>query len=270
MRLPLLLGASYAVGCALLFSFQTFFIYAPTAGAASPEALGLAGIHVGHLKTADGETLELWSAVAAPGKPTIAFFHGNAGNLTDRAATLRMFQDQGYGFVALDWRGYGNSTGRPSEHAFHDDGRALIETMIEDMHVPESAIILYGESIGTGVATTLAVEWDVAGLVLQSPYTSVADAARRQLFWVPIDLLLTERFSNIDKITRVREPVLIIHGEADTLFPIPMAESVAAAARSKVSTAYLAGVGHNDVSVLDVAPALEAFVASLGIGSPPR
>jgi fermentation-respiration switch protein FrsA (DUF1100 family) len=172
-----------------------------------------------------------------------------------------MFQDKGYGFVALEYRGYGNSSGTPSEHAFYDDGRLVLNTIVEDMHVPESSVILYGESIGTGVATKLAVERQVAGLVLQSPYTSVADAARRRFFWLPIDLLLTERFSNIDKINRVEE---------DDLFPVSMARAIEAKATSRVSSAYFADAGHNNISVLDIGMHLQDFVATLAVEPIPR
>jgi fermentation-respiration switch protein FrsA (DUF1100 family) len=270
VRLPLVLLAAYVTAAGMLFTFQKSFIYVPTVGSEPPAAFGMADVRVSRLHAADGASLELWSAAAASGKPTIAFFHGNAGNLSHRAPIFRMFQDKGYGFVALEYRGYGNSSGTPSEHALYDDGRLVLDTIVEDMHVPESSVILYGESIGTGVATKLAVERQVAGLVLQSTYTSVADAARRRFFWLPIDLLLTERFSNIDKIDRVQEPLLILHGEEDDLFPVSMARAIEAKATSRVSSAYFADAGHNNISVLDIGMHLQDFVASLAVEPIPR
>ncbi len=267
LRLPLILLVLYVAAGALLFTFQKSFIYVPTVGAEPPSDLGLDDVRVSHLRTADGEKIELWSAAAAPGRPTVAFFHGNAGNLTHRAATLRMFRDKGYGFVAIEYRGFGNSTGTPSEQALYEDGRLVLDTIVDDMRIPASSVILYGESLGTGIATKLAVERQVAGLVLQSPYTSVADAAKRQFFWLPVDLLLTERFSNIDKIDQVQEPVLILHGVEDSLFPVSMAKEIEAKATSRVSAAYFADVGHNDLSVLDIGLQLENFVAVLALES---
>ncbi len=263
VRVPLILMAFYFAAAALLFTFQKSLIYVPTAGAEPPSALGMDDVQVSYLQTSDDEKLELWSADAVPGKPTIAFFHGNAGNLTHRAPILRMFQDMGYGFVALEYRGYGNSTGTPSEQALYDDGRLVVDTIVNDMRIPAGAIILYGESLGTGIATKLAAEREVAGLVLQSPYTSVSEVAKRHFFWLPVDLLLTERFSNIDKIAQVQEPILILHGVHDSLFPVSMAKEIETKATSRVSSAYFADVGHNDLSVLDIGLHLENFVALL-------
>jgi len=266
LRLPLALLAAYVLAAGVLFTFQKSFIYVPTAGAADPASLGLEDVRVGRLQTKDGETLEFWSSDPAPGNPTIVFFHGNAGNLMHRIPTFRTFRDRGYGFVALDYRGYGNSTGKPTAAALHDDARLLLKTVTDSMHVPASSILLYGESLGTGLATRLASEEDVAGLVLQSPYTSVADAARQGFFWLPVGLLLTETFSNIDYIGQVREPVLIIHGEDDSLFPVGMAQEIASKAPSRVTTAYLAGIGHNDMSALDIGLHLQDFVGLLAAG----
>ncbi|MNU30338.1 Alpha/beta hydrolase family protein [compost metagenome] len=270
LRLPLIFLALYVAAAALLFAFQKSFIYVPAVGAEPPSAFGMDGVMVTHLQTADGEELEVWSSAATPGRPTIAFFHGNAGNLSDRAPTLGMFKAKGYGFVAMDYRGYGNSTGTPSEQALYDDGRLVLDTIINVMQIPASSVILYGESLGTGIATTLAAELGVAGLVLQSPYTSVAEAAKRQFFWLPVDLLLTERFSNIDKIARVHEPVLILHGLEDSLFPVSMAKDIEAMATTKVSSAYFANVGHNDLSVVDIGLHLDNFVALLAHEPPIR
>lgn len=270
LRLPLILLALYIAVALLIFAFQKSLIYLPTVGAEPPTFFGMDDVRVTLLQTDDGEDLEVWSSPAAPGRPTIAFFHGNAGNLSDRAATLGMFKSKGYGFVAMDYRGYGNSTGKPSEQVLYDDGRLVLDTIINVMKVPASSVILYGESLGTGIATKLAVERQVAGLVLQSPYTSVAEAAQRQFFWLPVDLLLTERFSNIDKIARVQEPVLILHGLEDGLFPVSMAKDIETKATTKVSSAYFADVGHNDLDVIDIGLHLDNFVALLPLEPPIR
>jgi fermentation-respiration switch protein FrsA (DUF1100 family) len=174
-----------------------------------------------------------------------------------------MFQALGLGFVALDYRGFGNSTGKPSEAALYRDAEQVVAYLRKDFERQDSGIILYGESLGTGIATELATRRQFAGVVLQSPYTSVAAAAKRRFFWLPVDLLLTERFSNIDRIARINAPLLVIHGKEDELFPVDMAQKLVETAQSPKTGIYLNDTGHNDLDIRDIANHLSTFVASL-------
>ena len=220
----------YLVICAAMWLFQRKMVYIPDVGVRPPSSYGLDGVDRVVLTTADGENLEGWSWKGDPTKPVIAFFPGNAGNLSHRAITFRMFKALGLGFVALDYRGFGNSTGQPSEMTLYRDAKQILDYMREQLGVEDSRIVLYGESLGSGIATELATRGSFAGVVLQSPYTSVAAAAKRRFFWLPVDLLLTERFSNIARIDRINAPLLVIHGREDELFPVQMALSTIASA----------------------------------------
>jgi pimeloyl-ACP methyl ester carboxylesterase len=253
----------YLVICAAMWLFQRSMIYVPDVGARPPSAYGLQSVEKIGLDTPDGEKLEAWSWKGDPGKPVIAFFHGNAGNLSHRAITFRMFQALGLGFVALDYRGFGNSTGQSSEAALYRDAEQVLAYINEKFGVKDLKIVLYGESLGSGVVTEMATRRPFAGVVLQSPYTSVAAAAKRRFFWLPVDLLLTERFSNIDRIDRINAPLLVIHGRDDELFPVDMAETLVEKARSPKTGVYLANTGHNDLDIRDIADHLNPFVASL-------
>lgn len=262
-RLLITAAVIYGVSAAALFAFQKQIIYAPTVGAYAPDVYGLKDTNVEHIVTPDGFTLEMWSSAAGPGKPTIAFFHGNAGNLAHRVPTLRMFQDKGYGFVALDYRGYGNSTGSPAESALYADARLVLDHIASNLHIDPDALVLYGESLGTGIATKLASERDVAAVILQSPYTSISDAAKHRFFWLPVDLLLTERLSNIAGIDRLNAPLLIMHGEQDELFPVDMAKLLYEKAKTVKAAVYFQGVGHNDLNVLDIGMQLDNFISTM-------
>jgi fermentation-respiration switch protein FrsA (DUF1100 family) len=253
----------YLVICAAMWLFQRNMIYIPDVGARPPSAYGLYSVEKIVLDTPDGEKLEAWKWKGDPKKPVVAFFHGNAGNLADRAITFRMFQALGLGFVALDYRGFGNSTGKPSEPALYRDAEQVVAYLRKDFERQDSGIILYGESLGTGIATELATRRQFAGVVLQSPYTSVAAAAKRRFFWLPVDLLLTERFSNIDRIARINAPLLVIHGREDELFPVEMAQTLVEKAQSPKTGIYLNDTGHNDLDIRDIASNLDTFLASL-------
>lgn len=236
----------YCLICGLMWFFQTSFIYQPTIGAPTPSNAGLKDTKAVALTTADGVEIEGWVSSAAPTKPTIVLFHGNAGNLRHRVGLLKTLQSQGFGFVAIDYRGYGNSSGDPSEQGLYADARATLEYAQRDLRLAPKSIVLFGESVGTGVATQMATEGEFAALVLQSPYTSILDKVGERFPWLPASLLLTERFNNIDKIKGVDEPLLVFHGQQDNLFPLSMGEAVFAAARSKKDMVVFEGSGHND------------------------
>jgi fermentation-respiration switch protein FrsA (DUF1100 family) len=124
-------------------------------------------------------------------------------------------------------------------------------------------VVLYGESLGTGIATETATKRPVDGVVLQSPYTSIADAARDRFPWLPVDLLLTERFSNVPQIAHINAPLLILHGEEDELLPVSMAQSIFDAAAGAKRMEVLAGVGHNDIDPESMRDTLASFVESI-------
>ena len=253
----------YLLICAAMWLFQRSMIYIPGVGARPPSAYGLYDVEKIVLDTPDGEKLEAWGWQGDPKKPVVAFFHGNAGNLANRAITFRMFKALGLGFVALDYRGFGNSTGKPSEALMYRDAEQVIAHINGAFERQDNSIILYGESLGTGIATELATRRQFEGVVLQSPYTSVAEAAKRRFFWLPVDLLLTERFSNIDRIARINAPLLVIHGNEDELFPVEMAQTLIERAQSPKTGIYLADTGHNDLDIRDIANHLSTFVSSL-------
>lgn len=252
----------WAAVCVCLWAAQTRMMYHPTVEDRDPSAYGLAGVERSALKTPDGETLEVWSAPAQPGKPTVAYFHGNAGNLGHRRDAFRSFQEMGLGVVAVSHRGYGASTGTPRAKALRADAALVLDHMNAEMGIPDGDIIVYGESLGTGLATELAATRDLAGLIIQSGYTSTLEKARSMAPFVPVGLLFTERLDVLGHIGEVAEPVLILHGDRDEIFPIEMARRVGAAARPPVEPVVIPDAGH-DLRPAFLAPHIAAFVAGL-------
>jgi fermentation-respiration switch protein FrsA (DUF1100 family) len=152
---------------------------------------------------------------------TIIYFHGNAGTLDNRIHKLNHFKDMEVNFLIIAWRGFSGNQGSPSEKGLYIDGRSAVNWVLKQ-GVIEEDIILYGESLGTGIATELAQHRNFAGVILETPFTSMINAAKKFYPYIPVNLLLKDRFENFKKIKNINSPVLIMHGEKDTIVPFTM------------------------------------------------
>lgn len=207
------------------------------------------------------------TALLAPGRPAgavILHFHGNGGSVEDRLELGQRLTDAGYVVVLAEYRGYGGTAGRPGEEPFARDAAAWRAWAAG--RFPGRHLVLWGESLGTAVVTRLAAEASgVAGVVLESPFTSVADLARVQFPWLPIRLLLRHPFESLQYMPRLRTPVLVIASAADPITPADHARRMAAAAPDG-RLVVLPGGAHpavlNDASGLGIDAAL-AFIAGL-------
>jgi fermentation-respiration switch protein FrsA (DUF1100 family) len=195
------------------------------------------------LKTDDGETLLAWSIAPAPKRPLILYFHGNAGGLDLRAERFRAMAEAGIGLLAIEYRGYASSTGSPSERGLKLDGEAAYAAAIASGVAPERIVAL-GESLGAGVAVALAARHKVGALVLDSPYSSIADVAAATYWFVPVRALLRDPFRNDLLIGSVDAPVLIVHGTKDGVVPIRFGEKLFALANSPKEFWRVEGAAH--------------------------
>lgn len=236
----------YGLVLAYLYLMQRHLIYMPDKAIAAPAEYGLAGFKDVRTLTADGLHVQLWHCPAANGFPTVLYLHGNASHLGNRAGILSALAERGFGVLGLSYRGYGKSEGSPTEIGLYEDARAAVRFLTEIQHLPLSQIVLYGESLGSGVAVQMATEFAVGGLVLQSPYTSVAGRAAEIYFYIPVRLLIKDRFDSIDKIARVTSPLLIFHGERDDTIPIAHGKALLALARAQKKAFFFPQVSHND------------------------
>ena len=156
---------------------------------------------------------------------TVVFFHGNAGSLENRIHKLNHFQDMNINFLIIAWRGFSGNNGKPSEQGLYEDGKSAIN-WITEKQVDEKNIILYGESLGTGVATHLAQNKSYAGIILETPFTSMIDAAKTFYPYIPVNLLLKDKFENYKKVKNINSPTLVMHGEADQIVPFSMGKKI--------------------------------------------
>ncbi len=221
--------AGYAVLAVAVMLVQRRLIYKPDARRTTPEAQGLAGIDVWTVAAPDGAMLIAWYRKAALGQPTLLYFHGNAGYIELRADRLADLASRGFGVLMPSYRGYGGSTGKPSEAALIADAKLMFDTL-RATGIAASDIIVFGESLGTGIATQLAAAKTARGLVLDSPYTSMVDLGTRDYPWLPVRHLLWDHYDTHRHIRRVTVPVLVLHGEADGLVPCDMGRAIAKAA----------------------------------------
>ena len=223
MLLKIVLTAAIAYACLVLAAWlgQRRLMYFPDPSRISPTAAGLTGVDEHLLDVSDGAKLVTWQAAPRPGQPTLLYFHGNAGGLVNRAGRFARYQALGYGLLAVSYRGYSGSTGSPSERANFSDALVAYEALRQRGVAPED-IVVYGESLGSGVAVALATERKVGAVVLDAPYTSIVDIAAGQYPFLPVRTLLTDRYESNALIGQVKAPVLILHGARDRIIPVEM------------------------------------------------
>lgn len=236
-------GLLYAAALSGLYLLQRDMQYFPTRIDPAPDSIGLTGVDRVLLLTRDAETLVLWHDPAPRTRPTILFLHGNAGSIADRADRLAFYQTRNFGAAFLSWRGYGGSSGRPSETGLLADARAAYDHLVKSGTAPET-IVLVGESLGTGIAVQLAATVPVGAVVLEAPFTSAADVARRAYPWVPVGLLMKDPFRSSSFIGAVGAPLVILHGEADRVVPFSFGQALFARANEPKTFVSLGPVGH--------------------------
>lgn len=238
--------ALYLLVVAAAWLGQRHLMYVPDRTRVEPKAVGLHGVTVETLAAPDGASLVTWYVPARVGRPTLLYFHGNAGNLAGRADRVRRYQAQGFGLLMLSYRGYGGSTGRPSEADNVADARLAYDTLVRS-GVPPDKIVLYGESLGSGVAVQVAAEKPVAAVVLDAPYTSVLEMAALTYPYLPVRPLLADRYLSDRHIKRVKAPVLVLHGERDAVIPVRMGKALHAAAAEPKKLVLFPNGGHVDL-----------------------
>jgi hypothetical protein len=258
--MPLLLGTLLCVAAlgyvgiaGYLYARQRSRQYFPTKKGLSPADVGLDGVSEQTIRTVDGETIIAWYSPAAEGMPTILFFHGNGGEVSDRAERLRFYSRQGFGALFVSYRGYGKSTGRISERGLVRDGIAAYDWLAARGITPRQ-IAVVGESLGTGVAVQVAALKPVMALALEAPFSAAVDIAATIYPWLPVRLLMKDTFKSREFIGKVSAPLLVQHGDADEVVPVAQGRSLFGMADQPKELVIIPGAGHDVVN----APALWA------------
>ncbi len=234
----------YAGVLALMYVAQRSLMYFPETARTGPDEAGLPQAEELVLDTADGERVIVWHVPARDGKPVVLYFHGNGGSLRLRAARFKALTADGAGLLALSYRGYAGSTGSPSEAGLIADAAAVHGFALA--RYGAERIVLWGESLGTGVAVALAATRPVARVLLQSPFTSAADIGASAYPFVPVRWLMKDSFHSDRRIGAVGVPVLVLHGALDRVVPIAYGERLYGLIRAPKRFVRLPHAGHND------------------------
>ncbi|MCK5167836.1 MAG: alpha/beta hydrolase, partial [Rhodospirillaceae bacterium] len=231
--LNLILGAGllYSVTVAVVFLMQRDFMYFPDQTRPDPSASVTPEMKVVNYKTFDGLELSSWYYPPRDETfPVVVHFHGNGGNIGNRAATARILIDKGYGVLLAEYRGYGGNPGTPDEPKLMFDGKAAID-FIASQGIPTTRVVAYGESLGSGIAVSLAMDAAFDGghfkaVVLESPFSTAVDVGRAHYPFFPVGLLMKDRFESTPRISAIRAPLLIIHGDQDKVIPIRLGKKL--------------------------------------------
>jgi uncharacterized protein len=227
----LFVGAGlYGAMCAALFFGQHRLVYLPERTLyTTPATRGLA-YEERWIATRDGLRLHAWWIPPADAAPVVLFLHGNAGNISHRLDTLELLAQLDVGVLIIDYRGYGRSDGRPDEHGSYEDARAALEHLERDLGVAPRQVVVFGRSLGGGVASWLAAHHECAALVLESTWTSLPELAATIYPLFPVRALARIHYDTLGRLAQVRCPVLVVHSVDDEIVPFSHAERLFAAA----------------------------------------
>ena len=207
----------YLAAVGFLYVDQRRILYAPVPGAETPDIAGV-DIHDVAIHTPDGQTLEGWYLPPQAGKPVFLYLHGQGGTLEMGKWRYIRMHKEGVGFLALSYRGYSGSTGTPTEKGLFIDGLAGYD-WLKAQGFRDQDIVIHGHSLGTGVATYVATQRPARALILEAPFTAASDVAAERYPFVPVGLLMHDKFLSRERIKAVHMPLLIIHGERDKIIP---------------------------------------------------
>jgi uncharacterized protein len=250
--------AGYGVFVALFYVAQRKMQYFPESFRTTPAAAGLPDAEEIMLDTGDGERVIVWHLPQRGDKPVVLYLHGNGASLRWRVDRFQALTADGTGLVALSYRGYGGSSGSPTEAGLIKDAEAAYAFTVA-RYAP-SRIVLWGESLGTGVAVALAAEKPVGHVVLQSPFSSAADVGAERYWFVPVRLLMKDQFRSDLRIGKVTAPVLVLHGDQDQVVPFALGERLYGLINAPKRFVGFPGAGHNDLGAHGAVEAAKQFL----------
>jgi fermentation-respiration switch protein FrsA (DUF1100 family) len=250
---------AYLAVLASLYVFQRHLLYFPDRSRPLLGLLAPLGVREIGITTADGLSLVSWYLPPREDRPVLAYFHGNGGNIGHRADRLRRFAQEGYGVLMLEYRGYGGNPGTPTETGLNADARASLD-FLEREGIAADRLVLYGESLGTGVAVHIAAQRRVAAVILESPFTSIAAVAQYHYPFVPAAMLVWDCFDSLSSIGRITAPLLVLRGGRDAVVPVRFGQALFDAAPEPKQSWLAPDAGHEDLARFGALDAAVAFI----------
>jgi fermentation-respiration switch protein FrsA (DUF1100 family) len=267
LKLLLIIAGAYLLLIAIVYLMQAGMLYLPNLPGrnldATPDAIGLAFEDV-TLETSDGVSVHGWFVPGESGR-VLLYFHGNAGNISHRLYSIREWRDLGLSVFIIDYRGYGQSSGKPTEKGLYRDGETAWRYLTGERGIAPQNIVLFGRSLGGSVASWLAAQERPAGLIVESSFTSVPDIGQEAYPWLPVRWLTRFKHETRDEVGKVTSPVLVVHSRDDEIIPFHHGEAIFAAANEPKTFLEIRG-GHNDghaVSATVYRDGMQEFLNSL-------
>lgn len=260
VRVLAVIGVVVLVAGGLLWGFQRSLIYLP--GGAPRVAATAVGAEETRLRTDDGLELTAWWFAATGGRSdaTVLVAPGNAGSRADRVPLARALTATGRDVLVLEYRGYGGNPGSPDEEGLAADARAAHDHLVRDRGVDPARLVLFGESLGAAVTVRLALERPAAAAVLRSPFTELADVGARAYPFLPVRLLLRDRYPSVERASRVPVPVTVVAGTADEIVPLEQSRAIADAVGTR--PVEVPGARHNDPELVHGPRVVEAVTGA--------
>ncbi len=261
----ILLIFTYTIGFYLLivlimFLFQRSLLYFPSKEKIDVTYYSKTGLKEVKFTTSDGLLLKsLFKKPASQEKYTILIFHGNAGHIGHRVNKFKSFIENGYGLLLLEYRGYGDNPGKPTEKGLYEDGLAALNFLTKQ-NISAEKTILYGESLGCGIATKLSKETAFKAIILEAPYTSITDVAQHHYWYIPVKWLILDSYDIIGIIDKIKSPLLLIHGEKDNIINIKFGKKVFNSAPEPKEYIYIPNAGHNNLYEFDLYEKIFKFI----------
>jgi fermentation-respiration switch protein FrsA (DUF1100 family) len=224
--ISLLLGLiTYLIVLTYIYLFQRNLLYHPLVNGYQEDKISFDYKEV-FIQNREGIKLKAWlHEKDLINKKTIIFFHGNAGNLRNRNYKLNELSKFNVNFLIVAYRGFSGNQGKPSEQGLYEDARSALD-FLKIKGVKEKNLILYGESLGTAVAIETAQNKDLAGIILESPFTSMVELAQKYYPFLPVKFLLKDKYETIKKLPKINSPLLVLHGKIDNIVPFAMGKKI--------------------------------------------
>lgn len=249
----------YTALAATVYLAQRSLMYFPDTAHVTPAAAGLPEAEEVPLTAADGTHIHAWHVPPRDNKPVILYFHGNGGSLPGRVERFRRLIGDGIGLVGVEYRGYGGCDGAPSEQGLIEDAEAGYA--FARARYPVRQIVVWGESLGTGVAVALAAEKPVGRVILEAPFTSTEAVGARRYWYLPVRFLMKDQFHSDERIGKVKAPLLILHGALDRTVPYAMGEQMFELANQPKHIVRFLDGGHEDLDAHGALNAVARFLA---------
>jgi len=266
VQLIVTIAVFYVVLLAGMYLMQRNFLYHPDNFTPTPAQSGVPDMKQIQFQTEDGLTLFSWvQPPAHSDKPWVVLFHGNAGTLGSRGYKAKAFLEAGYGVMLVEYRGYSGNLGKPTETGLMADARAAL-AYVAGLGGTGQTLVLYGESLGTGVATAMAAELAALGtpaaaVILEAPFTSTADVGSIHYPFLPVQFLMKDRYDSLARIQDIGAPLFVVHGDCDWTVPQKLGRKLFGAGLEPKTAVWVEGAGHNELFTPDVLKAMVEFLA---------